>query len=61
MDDHAKMPLNKNVKKEIPHPDICCLSIKVIQCIFQNSGSIEQISQFKFKLSKADSGARIKN
>lgn len=54
------MPLNKNVKKKISRPDICCLSIKVIQRIFQNSGSIEQISQFKFKLSKADSGARIK-
>ena len=54
------MSLNKNVKKKIPRPDICCLSIKVIQCIFQNFGSIEKIS-FKFKLSKADSGARIKN
>lgn len=60
MDDHTKMSLNKNVKKKIPRPDICCLSIKVIQCIFQNFGSIEKIS-FKFKLSKADSGARIKN
>lgn len=57
------MPLNKKVFfffKKNSRLDICCLSIKVIQCIFQNSTSIEQIS-FKFKLSKADSGARVKN